>query len=148
MIKVYLSGPITGKEETYEKEFNEMKANIEKIYHYEVVSPIDYGENEDERKSDKYSIDLWFQYMKKDLDLVSQCDAIALMSGWDKSPGCVIELIAALKKGLKVIALEDEDWAETDVGSSLLNLYGIDIDNANETFYRKLKTEIDKELGF
>lgn len=142
MIKVYLSGPITSSDHKlgYKKAFEEAEKELSQPY-FEIVSPLKHGE-----KGDKKDPDLWKEYMKKDLDLVWSCDAIALMPGWDCSPGCLIELTAALKKGLRVITLDCEnDWDTTTVGKMLLTFKGFaDRELVCSEYYRKLQIERER----
>lgn len=90
---VYLSAPISGcdineRRETFERVENELKK-----LGYKVLSPMKNGLSQDEPTS---------RHMKRDIILLLQADAIFLMTGWNRSAGCLTELNVATACGLDV----------------------------------------------
>ena len=90
---VYLSAPISGYDiderlATFERVENELKK-----LGYKVLSPMKNGLSQDEPTS---------RHMKRDIILLLQSDAIFLMTGWNRSAGCLTELNVATACGLDV----------------------------------------------
>ena len=90
---VYLSAPIIGfdideRSATFERVENELKK-----LGYKVLSPMKNGLSQDEPTS---------RHMKRDIILLLQADAIFLMTGWNRSAGCLTELNVATACGLDV----------------------------------------------
>lgn len=90
---VYLSAPISGfdineRRETFERMENELKK-----LGYKVLSPMKNGLSQDEPTS---------RHMKRDIILLLQSDVIFLMTGWNRSAGCLTELNVATACGLDV----------------------------------------------
>lgn len=90
---VYMSAPISGydineRRETFERMENELKK-----LGYKVLSPMKNGLSQDEPTS---------RHMKRDIILLLQSDAIFLMTGWNRSAGCLTELNVATACGLDV----------------------------------------------
>lgn len=109
-MKVYVSGPITLNPEGYKAAFYGAEAKL-KAMGYEVVNPgSDEEDAELEEKSgmkDKWTLDAWKWFIKRDIDKVSGCDAIYLMKGWEVSPGCNIEYWTAKKFNLEIMYEEE-----------------------------------------
>jgi hypothetical protein len=95
-MKIYISGPMTGLPGLNFSAFN-YAAETLRAAGYEVVNPaeVDQGENP-----------TWAQCMRKDIALLLQCDAIALLPGWWDSRGSRIEhnLAVELKMGAGTVA--------------------------------------------
>ena len=90
---IYLSAPISGynideRRETFERVENELKK-----LGYKVLSPMKNGLSQNEPTS---------HHMKRDIILLLQADAIFLMTGWNRSAGCLTELHVATACGLEV----------------------------------------------
>lgn len=88
-MKVYISGKITGDTD-YKQKFDRAAEFLCNIGH-EAINPtvIDAQLTYDE-------------YMRIDLAMLSVCDAIYLLDGWEDSNGANIEYNAAKQKGLRV----------------------------------------------
>ncbi len=102
MIRVYLSGPITGlTEEEYTRRF----AIAERHYKsagYEVVNPVIIGK-ELQKTNPQPSYE---EYMKVDLEGLRTCSHIALLDDWEQSPGAKREKIEAERLGLEIMQLK------------------------------------------
>lgn len=103
MIRVYLSGPITGlSEEEYTRRF----ARAEQHYRtagYEVVNPVTIGQ-ELRRGNPEVT---YADYMAADLEAMRDCTHIALLEGWENSPGAQCEKREALKLGLEIMQYKE-----------------------------------------
>jgi len=77
---------------------NEAAARLREVGHI-VINPaeVDQGETEDTRGMHEHS-----HYMRNDLRELLTCDALALLDGWEKSRGCLIEFNTAVSVGLDV----------------------------------------------
>lgn len=85
--RVYLSLPISGLPiEDVENRLADAKKTF-KMIGKEVVSPLENGLPMDSSYED---------HMKRDLELLSECDAICMMQGWENSKGCRIEFEEAV----------------------------------------------------
>ena len=102
-IRVYLSGPITGlTEEEYTRRF----ARAEQHYRtagYEVVNPVTIGQ-ELQKTIPQPSYE---DYMKADLEALATCTCIALLEGWENSPGAQCEKREAQKLGLEIMQFKE-----------------------------------------
>jgi len=93
-MKVYISGPITGIN-NFEKPFQQAEDRL-LLGGYSVVNPCTlphlHGKS-------------WIEYMREDIDAMIRlrCDAIALLKGWEKSRGALLELLIAESCGMTII---------------------------------------------
>ena len=99
MIRVYLSGPITGlSEEEYTRRFATAELHYEAAG-YEVVNPVTIGQ--ELQKTNPHPS--YADYMAADLEAMRDCTHIALLEGWENSPGAQCEKREALKLGLEIM---------------------------------------------
>ena len=105
--KVYVSGPITGRErEAVLYAFNDVRCFLE-IVGFEVVLPIEKKLPADASHE---------RHMRCDFGLLLYCDYIYLMEGWMESKGCVAEMFVAKSAGIKVLHNEEESkYKDCDV---------------------------------
>ena len=99
MIIVYLSGKMTGLEES---EYKENFRNAEMFYRacgYEVVNPCNLSDIVLKRKPDASYED----FMAEDLMALRSRTHIALLEGWEISPGARREKAEAKKRGLAIM---------------------------------------------
>lgn len=116
-IKVYISGPVTNDKEHYDENFKKAKRVVEDklfegIHMFRAVSPMDYEVEYTE--DEKWTKEIWLKCIIKDLELLSHCDMIILLPGWEDSAGCLTEVIAARKLGLHIMSLHEPFGVETD----------------------------------
>ena len=101
MKTIYLSGKITGLEESvYKEKFR----NAELFYRacgYEVVNPCNISEIVLERKPNASYED----FMREDFKAISGCTHIALLEGWETSAGARREKAEAERLGLEIMYL-------------------------------------------
>lgn len=94
MIKVYISGPMTGLPEFNYPAFHEC-ARKYRHFGFEVVNPAELAAEIGEGKK-------WIDYMRLDLKALVDCDGIVMLPGWEKSKGAKLELLLAVELGLKI----------------------------------------------
>jgi len=99
MIIVYLSGKMTGFDESvYKENFR----NAELFYRacgYEVVNPCNISEIVLKKKPNASYED----FMREDFKAISGCTHIALLEGWESSPGAKRERAEAERLGLEIM---------------------------------------------
>ena len=101
MITVYLSGKITGLEKSeYEQNFRK-GAEFYKACGYSVVNPCVLALMVQRTKSNPTYED----YMQADLKALAGCTHIAMLEGWETSPGARREKAEAERLGLEVMYL-------------------------------------------
>ena len=99
MKTVYLSGKMTGLAES---EYKENFRNAEMFYQacgYEVVNPCSLSEIVLQRKPDATYED----FMREDFKAISGCTHIAMLEGWESSPGARRERAEAERLGLEIM---------------------------------------------
>ncbi len=101
MKTVYLSGKMTGIDKlVYERTFKAGE-DFYKACGFEVVNPCDLSAIVLERNPDATYED----FMKEDLKALSGCTHIAMLEGWETSPGARRERNEAKRLGLKIVYL-------------------------------------------
>lgn len=97
MIKVYISGPMTGLPKLNFPAFHAAARSL-RASGYEVTSPAEMDEAEGTTRT-------WAEYLKRDIKVLLDCEAIALLHGWERSKGARLEKHVAEQVGLRVIFL-------------------------------------------
>lgn len=95
-MRIYLSGPMTGRPSLNFPAFNEAAASLRRLG-YEVTNPAEI--NPDASLP-------WAQCMRADIKALCDCDALALLPGWEDSKGAHLEVHIAHRIGIKVRSLE------------------------------------------
>jgi hypothetical protein len=96
-MKIFISGPMTGIPDYNYPAFIRAKETLLKKW-AEVLSP---------HEAPKSST--WEGYMRHDIKMLCECDAIAMLPGWKKSRGALLEKFIADQLGLSVVfMIEDE----------------------------------------
>lgn len=92
IMKVYICGPITGlPREEAERAFAEAEAMIRRKGH-EPVNPLENG---------LPASALWHEYMRVDIKMLLDCQAIYMLDGWERSDGAQLEWTIAFRLGFK-----------------------------------------------
>lgn len=97
MKKIYISGPMTGLPEYNFPSFHAAAARLRQCGH-DVVSP---AEINPETGGD------WHNYLRADIKALCDCDAIALLPGWQNSQGAHLELHLAHRLGLEIGTVDE-----------------------------------------
>ena len=95
--RVYISGQITGLEESeYRRLFSEAERSLSRLG-YEPVNPCALDEAEDTGGW------TWSDYMRRDIKMLCGCDLICLLPNWRKSRGARLERTVAEMLGIERI---------------------------------------------
>lgn len=92
-MKIYLSGPMTGIPEFNHPAFNATTSALREKG-FDVINPAEV--NPDLSMS-------WENCIRKDIKALLDCDAIALMPGWESSRGVHLELHIAHRVGIEIL---------------------------------------------
>ena len=94
--KVYISGPITGTKDYLEK-FEDIETALPLIHQgVEVINPAKVNANLPKSTT-------WEEYMRMSLCMLSMCDGIYMMEGWQQSRGANLEYAYAKGMGITVL---------------------------------------------
>ena len=94
-LKVFLSGPVTSRLDTYQAEFEEAARIVREAGHLP-LNPAALPIGMEQR-----------DYMRITLAMLDSADLILQLSGWGKSAGAVAEYAVAMKTGVESLTLED-----------------------------------------
>jgi hypothetical protein len=97
-MKVYVSGPMTGYPDWNIPAFDVAATHLRTLG-YEVLNPADAGA--DPGKT-------WDEYLRDDIVLVAQADAIAVLPGWELSRGARLEV--HIGHALRMPVLPLDQW--------------------------------------
>lgn len=95
---IYISGPMTGLPEFNYPAFNEAEKRLNEAGGFTVLNPASRG------GAGTKSYD-WF--IRQDIKLLAEADAIALLPGWEKSRGATLETYIGTFLEMEVRTLED-----------------------------------------
>ena len=110
-MRIYLSGPMTGIPNKNALAFMYAEGFCE-TRGWTVENPIRLDEDLDRRhKSIGKPPPTYHQYIKRDIQLLTWCDAIVMLRGWQWSHGACLERQVGMEIGLTVYyQLEDVPW--------------------------------------
>lgn len=93
MRRIYISGPITGIDPEVCR--NRFEAAEKRLIArgYTPVNPLKNGLPDDAPYDD---------HMRRDLEMLAECDAIYMLDGWEKSKGCRIEFNVATVRRISI----------------------------------------------
>ncbi|WP_165677432.1 DUF4406 domain-containing protein [Metapseudomonas otitidis] len=92
MTRIYLSGPMTGLPGLNYSRFHLEAARLRALG-YEVVNPAELNEPTDPRAV----------CMRRDIQALMTCDAVAMLPGWTSSSGATLEHACAVQCGMEVV---------------------------------------------
>jgi hypothetical protein len=95
-MKLYLSGPMAGLPEHNFPAFEKARTSL-RIVGYEVTCPAELG-----------NVDgwVWETYLRRDLKVMLDCDAVATLPGWEWSQGAKLETDVAYRLKMRVEPVE------------------------------------------
>lgn len=96
-MRIYLSGPMTGIEDHNFPAFWRA-AELLRTLGYEVVSPAEINAETGGH---------WHQYLRADIRALCDCDALALLPGWERSAGAHLELHVAHRLALQIATVDE-----------------------------------------
>lgn len=102
MPTLYLAGPMSGIPDLNFPAFNTEAARL-RGWGYHVVNPAELNKGADALVADMRPSEHaahWRHCMKRDIQQLMTCDAIALLPGWEKSRGACLERLIADELGM------------------------------------------------
>jgi Asp-tRNA(Asn)/Glu-tRNA(Gln) amidotransferase A subunit family amidase len=112
---IYVSGGISGRpEEEYKKHFSAAAAKLS-AKGYEVVNPL---------YNDVPSDAAWETHMRADIRLLTFCDEIYMLAGWERSAGATAEHTIA--KALGMVIQYETPLKNQELKQAILTALGID----------------------
>lgn len=97
--RVYLSGPMTGRPDLNFPAFHREAARL-RAMGYHVVNPAEITKDQSAG---------WHECMRRDLAALLDCDAIALLDGWQGSAGAHLEMHVAHRVGMEIVIAAEID---------------------------------------
>jgi hypothetical protein len=92
-MRTYISGPMTGIADFNRPAFAAEAAKL-RAMGVEVINPAEHGEDDPTMQ--------WSDYLRKDIRLLMDCNAIHMLPGWTKSKGAMLEYHIATKLGYSI----------------------------------------------
>lgn len=95
MNRIYISGPISGTND-YIRRFAKAQTHLEKTGWHKVINPA----------AIIYQMPPGISYaeiMAMDIALLSHCDTIYMLRGWEDSQGCIIERTIAAESNMRIL---------------------------------------------
>lgn len=106
MLRVYISGPVTGMPEDNHLMFSEAKTLLMQAG-YDPVNPLEHWPNAPGAT--------WQECLRADMKLLMDCDGVALLPGHLDSRGSKLEALVAMELGLEVKLLEDWEYVQLSI---------------------------------
>ena len=103
--RVYLSGGITGVSD-YKDKFYDAEMKLKDLG-YNVINPAKINDMLPPLEYD--------EYMKLDYAMLSMCQVIYLIPGWNKSKGSKLELKKAMDMNMRIMTIEDLERELKDI---------------------------------
>lgn len=94
MARVYISGPMTGYPALNRRSFEMAAADLAILGH----EPVDPGDAEVPEET-------WAAYLRADLRMLLDCEAVAVLPGWEASRGAALEVHVAHQLGMTVLPI-------------------------------------------
>ena len=92
MMKIYISGQITGIEKEAFKLFEKAENKLIRLRDT-VINPMKLNHNKNAT---------WREYMTKDIDALMECEGIYMLKNWQKSKGAKIERLIAISFDMEI----------------------------------------------
>lgn len=102
-MKIYISGPITGHD-GYEERFKTAEATLKAAGHT-VINPAKVNAELPEGTTHS-------EYMRMSMAMLSMCDCIFMLAGWQESRGCNMEFEYAYEHGITITFEGGRDGAK------------------------------------
>lgn len=96
MTRLYVAGPMSGLPDYNYPAFHEAARELREAG-YEVLNPAE---------SDRPTSDPWHAFMRDAIGMLIQADGVALLPGWSKSRGALLEKQLGLELGMTVWSLK------------------------------------------
>jgi hypothetical protein len=96
-VRLYIAGPMSGLPDFNYPAFRTAEKELQALG-YETLNPVDNVPVKD--------VPVWLDFMRMSLVQIAQADGIALLPGWENSPGAMIEQRLGTDLGLPVEPVE------------------------------------------
>jgi hypothetical protein len=94
MLKIYISGKISGLDpKVAKKKFDDAEIYL-KSTGFEVINPMNFGEGDPNKT--------WKDYMIEDINMLFDCDGIYMLDNWGNSKGARVERAIAIELCLQI----------------------------------------------
>ncbi len=104
--KVYISGQVTGLDEsTYVSIFGMTEKKLADAG-FEPVNPVRFAESENPGSME------WSDFLRRDIKMLCDCDYICLLPNWKKSKGARLEATIAEQLGIPCVNLAEMETTE------------------------------------
>ena len=101
MKSIYISLPISGHEDTYEKRLDDAVEYVKETYQdVYIITPKEVAERLEDYQPMKPK---YKDYLLADMEAIAHCDAIFMCRGWNDSDGCFAEWAFADAIGLTIL---------------------------------------------
>lgn len=95
MKKLYIAGPISGREKEAEIEFRNAEEQLREAFpDAQIMNPFNFPHNHDKT---------WLSYMQVCVTYLMRATHIYLLPGWQKSRGANLELLIAMSLGITIV---------------------------------------------
>lgn len=108
-MRIYIAGPMSGLPEFNYPAFAAAAAAL-RMAGYEVASPHEVDVS-DVSEADR----TWTLYMRRCIPMLLSCDAVALLPGWIRSRGAMLEFRIAVALGMECRSVEK--WTAEEVAA-------------------------------
>ena len=142
---IFVSIPITGKEDSYDERLEEAVKYIKEKYpEYEITTPKDAAKNLEQAYfplQPKYK-----DYLLTDMQEIYDCDAIFMCNGWELSKGCKAERAFAEAIGLEIFHQPEYSIENACVSTEIDKNLSEDKDRVRN-FLRRFKAKYANRFG-
>lgn len=123
-MKIYISGKISGLSPgEYTPLFRGAEQRLATQGH-EIINPLDVAvAKEDVDPARHTEADIWRNFMRADIKLLTDCDAIYMLRNWEESDGAGLEHHIAQGLGLKVIY--EQEPRHHDIKTTIAAVMGV-----------------------
>lgn len=123
--KVYISGPITGIQDSNKPAFEKAEQKLKSL-NFEVVNPHKLFSEEEilevERKVNTFewtSDQAWAHFMKRDIEALVKCEFVAVLPYWETSRGANVELAIAKAVKMPIVQADSLQEITTNINFSI-----------------------------
>jgi hypothetical protein len=110
-MRVYISGPMSGRAEYNYPLFNDVAEWLAEQWpdaHIDNPATHDDGQGPPQSSDNQVSEQRWQQYLRKDVKLIADGDAIVMLPEWATSRGATFELYVARTLGLMIFQVRPD----------------------------------------
>lgn len=125
-LRLYISGPITGKVNDNREEFKRVQEELKKRG-FNAINPFDITNNnlnvknllqdlkntQSESEKERIRKELWSLCMKLDIAELVYCNGVVLLKDWETSRGAILELAIAQQLGLPIFHADNYNQFNT-----------------------------------